>query len=76
MNTINYESLAILRGYNSSGVLGGNGLIIDEGKLSDMINRALALPKREYHGLTITFDDSLLKRNDIEEMFKRKDFPR
>jgi hypothetical protein len=76
VNSEDYQSYAILRGYNVSRQSPGNGLILDEGRLSDMINHALSLPDREYHGLTIEFEGRYLTKQDMEQMAKRPDFPK
>ena len=49
---------------------------IAEGKLSDMIKRALALSDLEYHGLTISHDGPMLKKKNMKEISQRPDFPK
>jgi hypothetical protein len=73
---IDYGAFAILRGYKLPHVSGDRGMKIAEGKLSDMVKRALALSDREYHGLSITHDGPLLHRKDMEDLRNRLDFPK
>ena len=72
---VDYRSYAILRGYNVSRSVPGNGLIIDEGDLSDMIKHALALPEREYYGMTIECEGKYLLRHDMVQMSQGPNFP-
>jgi hypothetical protein len=76
MDTINFDSFATLHGYKMPHVPGDRGMKIAEGKLSDMIKRALALSDLEYHGLTISHDGPMLKKKDMKEISQRPDFPK
>ena len=76
MQSIDFDSYAKLSGLKAPAAKGNFAIKIDEGRLSDMIKRALALPDNEYYGLTITYDDGLLWEKDMKKIAARPDFPK
>ena len=76
MKKFDFDSYATLSGLKAPAAKGNFVIKIDEGRLSDMIKRALALPDNEYYGLTIKYDDGLLWEKDMKRIAAHPDFPK
>mgnify|MGYP001340827767 FL=1 len=76
MEKIDFASYAKLSGLKAPASEGNFAIKIDEGRLSDMIKRALALPENEYYGLQIVYEQGLLWKKEMLALADRPDFPK
>ena len=73
--SIDYDTFAVLSGLRTPISDSSRAVVIEKGKLADLVIRGLQLSDADYYGLFIAYRGGALWKKEMRQLALRDDFP-